>query len=219
MYLEELVERADAAWEDDQRTGEVHEPELAHGESLEVQRQAGGNVRVGALLGRDFDVDADGGLSREAGPAVGGLHDARAASGGDEVLLVGGEGRAGPVGELPGEGLRRGVKAGHVVVMAGAVELVPLLAVLHHDAAKVLVQTVHLGLGIGGRLDPGRAKKHDGVVDAVTGKNFGGLTQFFLELVQALAQVGINGTGLHFEGKKMGEKGRLLRYNTTSPQL
>src|SRR6185436_7634008 len=76
---EQLVERAEAAGEDDEPLGGLHEADLASVEVLE--RVADVDVGVRALLVRQLDVEAD----RESAPflhsAVGRLHHARPAAG------------------------------------------------------------------------------------------------------------------------------------------
>src|SRR5439155_14572658 len=54
--LEQLVERAEAAGKDDDGAREVREPELAHEEVVELEREAGRDVGVRALLMREADV-------------------------------------------------------------------------------------------------------------------------------------------------------------------
>src|SRR4051812_16037552 len=79
--LEELVERAEAAGEDDEAGRVADEHELAREEEVEGER----DVLVGArrLLERQLDVEADGAGVGLARAAVARLHDARAAAGDD----------------------------------------------------------------------------------------------------------------------------------------
>src|SRR6185503_5547394 len=88
QHLEQLVERAEAAGKNHQRLRQVGEPELAHEEVVELEVQPLGDVGVGALLERQPDVEADRLAARLAGAAVGRLHDARAAAGGDDEPMV-----------------------------------------------------------------------------------------------------------------------------------
>ncbi len=77
--LEQLVHRAEAAREDDERLRVLHEHRLAHEEVAEVDGR--GDVVVHPLLERQLDVAADrlaAGLRRAL---VRGLHDARPAAG------------------------------------------------------------------------------------------------------------------------------------------
>ena len=76
--LEQLVERAVPAGEDDERGGVLHEHRLANEEELEVEAPA--QVRVRALLERQLDVAADREPAALHRAPVGRLHDARAAA-------------------------------------------------------------------------------------------------------------------------------------------
>ena len=73
-------QRAEAARKDHQRLGQVREPELAHEEVVELEVQPVGDVRVGALLERQPDVQADRLAAGLVRAAVGRLHDAGAAA-------------------------------------------------------------------------------------------------------------------------------------------
>ena len=73
--LEQLVERAEAAREDDEALRRLHEHDLARVEVLERQREVA--VRVEALLVRELDVEADRQPPGLLAPAVRGLHHAR----------------------------------------------------------------------------------------------------------------------------------------------
>jgi hypothetical protein len=57
--LEQLVHRAEPAREDHQRAGEIGEPQLAHEEVVELEQKVGGDERIGPLLGREADGEAD----------------------------------------------------------------------------------------------------------------------------------------------------------------
>ncbi len=79
--LEQLVERPEAAGEDHEALGRLHEHRLAHVEVLEGQAEV--DVRVQRLLVRQLDVEADREPAALARAAVGGLHHARPAAGDD----------------------------------------------------------------------------------------------------------------------------------------
>jgi hypothetical protein len=64
----------------DHRLRQVAEPELAHEEVMELERQPARDVRVVLLLERQRDVEADVLALRFGGAAVGGLHDSRTAA-------------------------------------------------------------------------------------------------------------------------------------------
>ena len=84
--LEQLVERPEAAREDDEALGVLDEHDLAHEEVAELHAEV--DVLVQALLEGQLDVAADGDAARLLRPAVGGLHDARAAAGDDREALL-----------------------------------------------------------------------------------------------------------------------------------
>src|SRR5262249_8621960 len=73
------------AGEDDERAREVREPELAHEEVMELERELACDVAVGPLLVRQADVEADGAAALLRCAAVGRLHDAAAAPRADDV--------------------------------------------------------------------------------------------------------------------------------------
>jgi AcrR family transcriptional regulator len=79
--LEQLVERAEAARERDERARVAHEHHLAREEVVEGQGQV--DVRVHRLLVRQLDVEADRGDAGVLCPAVGSLHDPGPAAGDD----------------------------------------------------------------------------------------------------------------------------------------
>ena len=98
--LEQLVERAEAAGEDDERLGRLHEHHLARVEVAERDLEI--EVVVRELLVRELDVEADGEPAALARAAVRGLHAARAAAGHDRPALLGEEAR-----DLAGRVVRR----------------------------------------------------------------------------------------------------------------
>ena len=79
--LEQLVERAEPAGEDDERARVAHEHHLAREEVVEVEAEV--DVGVLELLVRQLDVEPDRRHARVARAAVAGLHDPRAAAGDD----------------------------------------------------------------------------------------------------------------------------------------
>ena len=87
--LVELVERAEAAGEDDEALGRLHEHRLAGVEVLERHRDVA--VGVQALLVRELDVEADREPAALLAAAVRGLHHARAAAGDDGEARLGEE--------------------------------------------------------------------------------------------------------------------------------
>ena len=83
----QLVERAKAARKHHQRARQVRKPELAHEEVVELERQLAREVGIRPLLVRQPDVEADGLAAGLGGAAVGGLHDAAAAAGANDVAV------------------------------------------------------------------------------------------------------------------------------------
>ena len=116
--LEQLVQGAEASREHDDGPRDVGEPQLAHEEVAELEREPGGDERVGALLVGQADVEADGAAARLLRAAVGGLHDAGAAAGAHQVAV----GRAleafGPLRDQARELARRGVVLAQGPVLA-----------------------------------------------------------------------------------------------------
>ena len=86
--FEHLVERAEAAGKDHQRLGQIGEPILAHEEVVELEVERGRDVGVRRLLEGQLDVESDGLAAGLVGAAVGGLHDAGAAAGGDDEAAL-----------------------------------------------------------------------------------------------------------------------------------
>src|ERR1700730_12496121 len=82
-HFPELVHGAETAGENNEGFGDLCEPELAHEEVVEVEAELGADVRIGELLMRQFDREADGLTSGFIGTAVGGFHDAGTAAGSD----------------------------------------------------------------------------------------------------------------------------------------
>src|SRR5258707_9347572 len=86
--FKQLVQGAKTSGKNHQRLGQVGEPVFTHEEVVKLKIQLGSNVRVGVLLKRQADVEANGFASALAGPAVGGFHNARAAAGGDHKTVA-----------------------------------------------------------------------------------------------------------------------------------
>ena len=86
--LEELVERAEAAGERDERLRPQEEVHLPEGEVVEVDAEAGRDVRVRDLLVREDDVEAEALGPDVEGAAVGRLHDARTAARHDDEVAA-----------------------------------------------------------------------------------------------------------------------------------
>jgi hypothetical protein len=79
--LEELVQGAEAAGEEDEPLRRLHQHHLARVEVAEGDGEV--DVRVRILLVRELDVEADGEAAGLLGAAVGRLHHARPAAGDD----------------------------------------------------------------------------------------------------------------------------------------
>src|SRR5262249_23281458 len=161
--LEELVERAEAAGEDHQRLRQVGEPELAHEEVVELEMQALGDIRVGALLERQPDVQADRLPAAFAGAAVGGLHDPGAAARRDDETVILRLQRLGPRREQPRELARLLVVARPLDRLAAASQLFLVGAVRVLDAPRA--QTLERAFGPLAAADARRAEEDDRVLD------------------------------------------------------
>ncbi len=80
-YLEEFVERTEAAREVDIHLGSVGQHHLTHEEVVEAELL--GEIRIVGLDFRQIDIEPDGGAADLEGALVGRLHDARGAAGDD----------------------------------------------------------------------------------------------------------------------------------------
>ena len=102
--VEQFVERAEAAGKDHECRRPQDEVKLAHGEVVELEAQLGRDVRVGLLLVRQVDVEADAFGADFEGAAVGGFHDAGSAAGHDHELAaaIGGLGNGDEAAEFAG---------------------------------------------------------------------------------------------------------------------
>ena len=85
--LEQLVHRAEAAGQDHETVGVLHEHHLAGEEVAELDAEV--DVLVEPLLVRQLDVAPDGQAATLAAAAVGGLHRARTAAGDHRVARSG----------------------------------------------------------------------------------------------------------------------------------
>src|SRR5581483_5437924 len=154
--LEELVERAVAAGEDDDRLGEVHEPELAHEEVVEVHVEAARDVLVLELLARQRDGQADVDAVRLGRAAARRLHDSRAAAGAHDEALLHLVEPLGPVRQAEGELARRLVVGRHLERHARL-----------GDVGAGGLRMLQAELGDLLRGDARRAHEDDGVLDLV----------------------------------------------------
>ena len=162
--LEQLVQGAEPAGKRHQRLGALHEVQFAQGEVVEAQAQVGRHIRIGKLLVRQIDIEADRLGADVERAAVGGLHHAGTAAGHHRDALV-----SGPAARLAHQPAER---ARHVVIMAlGENALgdgdaarqfgISRLARKRHTQ-RLEVATRHARLA-----DAGRAEHHDRVRDRV----------------------------------------------------
>src|SRR5437588_10070153 len=93
--LEELVQGAETAGEDDEAARVFDEHRLAGEEVAKLHAEV--DVVVDPLLVGQLDVAADGETARLLAALVGGLHDPRSAAGDDRVATLG-DGAAGLLG-------------------------------------------------------------------------------------------------------------------------
>ncbi len=85
--LEHFVQRAEASGECHERPRQMCEPEFAHEEVVKLDRQFAGNVRVGPLLMRQSDVQADRPSPSLGSATIGCLHDPSASARTDDVSV------------------------------------------------------------------------------------------------------------------------------------
>ena len=140
----QLVERAEAAGEGDERLGPNEEVHLPRREVVEVDAEAGGDVGVRELLVREDDVEAEAPGADVEGATVRRFHHARPAAGDDDevaaaVLLAGGGDDAPELARL--------------VVVAGLGEDAPGDV---HGAARALVAGSRRGRRLGLRRGAAR---------------------------------------------------------------
>src|ERR1022692_1629235 len=83
--LHQFVERAESTRKHNKPAGEICKPELAHEEVMELERELARDVGVWPLLVRQSDVEPDGLAAGLRSATVGGLHDAAAAAGANDV--------------------------------------------------------------------------------------------------------------------------------------
>src|SRR6267143_6029515 len=77
--FEELIKRAEATGKNNERVAVLDEHCLANKEVFELEREC--QIRIRALLVRQFDVATDGCATRFKRATVGGLHNSRTAAG------------------------------------------------------------------------------------------------------------------------------------------
>ena len=97
--LEHLVERAEAAWKNDERLRHVRKPELPHEEVVELKMEAVGDVGIWPLLEGQLDVEADRLATRLLRAPIRSFHDAWAATRRDDETMVGRSEAEGPFRE------------------------------------------------------------------------------------------------------------------------
>src|SRR6266511_1313915 len=135
--LEQLVERSEAAWEEDEAFGRLHEHRLPGVEVLEED----GDVEVGVcqLLARELDPKADGDAATLARAAVCSLHHARPSAGDDGEAGLGEE--AAGLARLPVHGMGLGDPCGAEDRRSGPPDLLDRLETLKElvaDLGRVL---------------------------------------------------------------------------------
>ena len=176
--LEELVERAVAAGEGDQRARAHQEVHLAEGEIVEVDAEPGRDVRIRDLLVREDDVEAEVLGSDIEGAAVRRFHDTGSASGDDDevamaVPLAGG-------GDDPPELARFVVVAGLCEDAAGDFDGAAGLFVAGSGHGGRL-RLGEAPLGLGPFDDAGSAEDDDGPGDSRLGEDRLGPLELQLE--------------------------------------
>ena len=105
--FEQLVERAKTARKQDDRLGEVDEPELPHEKVMKIEVEFPADVRVVEFFVGDRDGQPDIEPLRLAGAAIGRLHDAGTAAGADDEATLLAVERLRPGRQAPGELPRR----------------------------------------------------------------------------------------------------------------
>jgi hypothetical protein len=166
--FEEFVDGAEAAGKNHQRFGEIGEPELAHEEIVELEVERGRDVRIGILLEREIDVEADGFASGFVGAEVGGFHDAGTTAGGNDEAAAAGGNLNGPFCKKKSEAARVLVVTSHVDGCEGLLQVLFLLR--GGSFGVVLFHGGQVLPGGGSSLEAGRAEEYDGVLDLLAAK-------------------------------------------------
>src|SRR5207253_2228803 len=77
-HFKKFIHGSKSAGQDHESVGVLKEQNLSDEEVL--HRDESIKIRIGILLGRQFDIATDGGTARFASPAIGRFHDSRAAA-------------------------------------------------------------------------------------------------------------------------------------------
>src|SRR5579871_5384583 len=86
--LHELIERAEAAREHDERARQMREPELAHEKVMELEQQRVRDIGIRTLLVRQADVEPNRLTRGIRGASIRGLHDAPAPARANHVAAL-----------------------------------------------------------------------------------------------------------------------------------
>ncbi len=109
QQLGQFVQGPEAAGERHEAASEMREPEFAHEEVVELERQLAGDVGIRVLLVGQADVEPHGSPASVRGPSVGGLHDSATSAGADDIAMATRGLRLRPKSNDPGELTRIGV--------------------------------------------------------------------------------------------------------------
>ena len=119
----QLIHGPIAAGEDDEGARGRREPQLAHEKVLEDEVQFRGHIRVGLLLGRELDIQADGEAARLGRAPVGRFHDPRTSAGAHDQKMFSPAQRERPARDQFGELSRLLIVARHLDRHQGCLEI------------------------------------------------------------------------------------------------
>ena len=163
--LEHLIESSESAGEDDQGLGQVCKPELAHEEIVELEVEAFGDVPIRSLLEGQSDVESDGLATGFGRSSIRRLHDAGAATrGDDEAVVLRGE-RLRPLGDQTREFPRLLVITGPLDGFAATGQVRVTLGA--DPGAKSALETLERFFGALTAVDARGPEEDDGVLDVL----------------------------------------------------
>jgi len=88
QHFEKFVHGSETAGENDDRLGQIEEPEFAHEEVVELEIQLSGDVRIVELLHRQRNIEPGVDTGGFRGAPVGGFHGAGTAAGTDDKAAI-----------------------------------------------------------------------------------------------------------------------------------
>src|SRR5438445_13053656 len=166
--FKKFVERTEASGKDNQRFGQIREPELTHEKVMELEVERRRDIGIRILLERQIDVEADGLSASFVSAKICRFHDARASAGGDDKAMALGRDLGGPFGQQEGKPARVFVVASHVNGGLGAFHLLGLLC--GGNLCAVAADCGQTVAGIVAAVDAGGAEEDDRILNLLAAK-------------------------------------------------